>query len=279
LTHGLFECVINISEGRNDYLLTQLEHTAGRSFRHRHSDPFHNRSVFTLINNDTELQFDAQWLIRNAIDVLDFEDHDGVHPRFGVVDVVPYVALDERDRERARELRDETAAWMGNLDIPVFLYGLVGSEERTLPDVRRRAFRDLAPDFGPGSPELGTGAAAVGERPLLVAWNMYVEGLSESQVRDMARLIRGDGIRTLALHVGPRWQVSCNLIEPLRIGPDVAYDRLLSVLPEGGHISECELVGLAPTEVLVHIDESRWPQLGLREDLTIEFVLDELALD
>ena len=232
-----------------------------------------------MINDEEELQHDAQWLIRNAIDVLDFSDHDGVHPRFGIVDVVPYVALDERDRNRARSLRDATAAWMGDLDIPVFLYGLVGGHERTLPDVRRRAFRDLAPDFGPAAPEWNTGAAAVGERSLLMAWNMYVDGLTSEQVRRAASQVRGEGIRTLALQVGPRWQVSCNLIDPLRIGPDFAYDRLAAVLPEGGRISECELVGLAPSAVLSHIDESRWSELGLSEDLTIEFVLDELVSD
>lgn len=279
MAHGLFECVINISEGRNDYLLTQLEHTAGNSFRHRHSDPFHNRSVFTLINNESELPFDVHWLIRNAIDVLDLEDHEGVHPRFGVVDVVPYVALDERDRDIARTLRDETAEWMGDLGISVFLYGLVDGEERTLPDVRRRAFHDLAPDFGPAIAEPDTGAAAVGERPLLMAWNMYVDGLSERHVRQAAQQLRGDGIRTLALQVGSRWQVSCNLVDPLHVGPDIAYDRLMDILPVGGQVSECELVGLAPSEALARIDESRWSQLGLREDLTIEFVLDELAFD
>lgn len=277
---GLFECVINISEGDNDYLLRQLEHAAGESFRHRHSDPFHNRSVFTLINTDIELKRDVCWLIRNAIDVLDLEDHEGVHPRFGVVDVVPYVALDETDRDRARELRDETAAWLGDLDIPVFLYGNVHGVERTLPEVRRRAFVDLAPDFGPSASDDSAGASAVGERPVLLAWNMYVTGLTPEQVRDVARLLRGDGIRTLALQVGRRWQVSCNLIDPLRIGPDVAYDRLIALLPEGGSIEECELVGLAPAAVLLGIDESRWSQLGLSEDLTIEFVLeDELAFD
>lgn len=280
MSSGLFECVINISEGDNDYLLTQLEHAAGASFRHRHSDPFHNRSVFTLINTDVELKRDVCWLIRNAIDVLDLEEHEGVHPRFGVVDVVPYVALDESDRGRAQELRDETAAWLGDLDIPVFLYGNVHGVERTLPEVRRRAFVDLAPDFGPSHSDESAGASAVGERPILLAWNMYVGGLNADEVHQAARSLRGDGIRTLALQVGSRWQVSCNLIDPLRIGPDVAYDRLLTLLPTHGTIEECELVGLAPAAVLLGIDESRWTQLGLSEELTIEFVLeDELVYD
>lgn len=280
MSGGLFECVINISEGDNDYLLTQLEHAAGHSFRHRHSDPFHNRSVFTLINTDIELKRDVCWLIRNAIDVLDLEEHEGVHPRFGVVDVVPYVALDPADQERARELRDETAAWLGDLDIPVFLYGNVHGSERTLPEVRRRAFHDLTPDFGPNRPDESAGACAVGERPVLLAWNMYVSGLTPDEVRSSASALRGDGIRTLALTVGNRWQVSCNLVDPLRVGPDVAYDRLAEILPSHGRIESCELVGLAPAELLLQIDESRWSQLGLTEELTIEFVLqDELAFD
>ena len=267
---ALFECVINISEGENERLLRQLEHAAGESFVDRHSDPFHNRSVFTLINTALDLERDVCWLIRNAIDVLDLEFHEGVHPRFGVVDVVPFVAIDPEDRDRARELRDTVAQWLGDLDIPVFLYG----DERSLPEVRKGAFGSLSPDYGPSSPNPEVGAVAVGERPFLLAWNMYLDGASHEQTRTLATQLRGDGVRTLALRVGAREQVSCNLIDPLRVGPAEVYDRLTALLPLGVRISECELVGLAPAEVLGAIPEERWAQLGLSEEKTIEFVLE-----
>ena len=53
--------------------------------------------------------------------------HDGVHPRLGVVDVVPFVALDVAERPVARQLRDATARWIAHtFDVAAFLYGALG---------------------------------------------------------------------------------------------------------------------------------------------------------
>ena len=275
--HDVFECVINVSEGQDEPILRQFERSAGSSFRHRHSDPWHNRSVFTLINSANELLLDVQWMLRNVIDALDLEFHDGVHPRFGVVDVVPFVALDPVQRAEALALRDQTAEWLGDLGVSTFLYGEVNGIERTLPEVRKTAFVTLSPDFGPALPDEEVGATAVGERSILLAWNMFVEGIDLAAAKGLAGQLRRPGIRTLGLAVGPRFQVSCNLVDPLTTGPAVAYDALVELLPEGASITECELVGLAPREVLDAIEPSRWSQLGLSEQLTIESHLENVA--
>ena len=272
--HGIFECVINVSEGQDEPILRQFERSAGSSFRHRHSDPWHNRSVYTLVNTAQELLLDAQWMVRNVIDALDLEFHEGVHPRFGVVDVVPFVALDPAERDVAVALRDQMAQWLGDLGVSVFLYGDVSGAERTLPHVRKQAFAELEPDFGPLEPDEETGAAAVGERPVLLAWNMFVDGVDLTATKQLAKNLRRPGIRTLALEVGGRLQVSCNLITPFAVGPDAAYDALEALLPSGASISECELVGLAPRDILRAIDPTRWEQLGLSEELTIEARLE-----
>jgi glutamate formiminotransferase / 5-formyltetrahydrofolate cyclo-ligase len=276
--HDVFECVINVSEGQDEPILRQFERSAGSSFRHRHSDPWHNRSVFTLINSADELLLDVQWMLRNVIDALDLEFHDGVHPRFGVVDVVPFVALDPTQRHQALALRNHTAEWLGDLGVSTFLYGDVDGTERTLPEVRAGAFVTLTPDFGPVAPDEEVGATAVGERPVLLAWNMVVEGVDLAATKRLAGRLRRPGIRTLGLAVGSRFQVSCNLIEPLTIGPGVAYDALTALLPEGASISTCELVGLAPRAVLETINPKRWMELGLSEELTIEAHLGTGAL-
>jgi hypothetical protein len=273
----VFECVINVSEGQDEPILRQFERSAGSSFRHRHSDPWHNRSVFTLINSANELLLDVQWMLRNVIDALDLEFHDGVHPRFGVVDVVPFVALDPAQRSQALALRNQMAEWLGDLGVSTFLYGEVNGVERTLPEVRKGAFVTLTPDFGPAAPAEEVGATAVGERPILLAWNMFVEGIDLAVAKRLASQLRRPGIRTLGLVVGTRLQVSCNLVDPFTTGPAVAYDALTKLLPEGAVISECELVGLAPRAILEAITPDRWSQLGLSEALTIESHLENLA--
>lgn len=86
------------------------------------------------------------------------------------------------------------------------------------------------------------------------------------------RAVRGDGIRTLALQVGDQWQVSMNLIEPERIGPDIAADRVLNIAHQHDVvIDHCELVGLIAHRALKRISENRWNELDLSSEQTIEF--------
>jgi glutamate formiminotransferase / 5-formyltetrahydrofolate cyclo-ligase len=267
----VFECVINISEGRNLDLLDDLHVTAGSSLRDLHADASHNRSVFTLINGAESLRGDVRSLIAGAFDALDLRTHEGVHPRFGVVDVVPFVALDPEAPARALELRDDTAQWISEeFNVPVFLYGPIGASERTLPDVRRHAFADLVPDLGPSSASPKLGAVAVGARPVLVAWNIWLAGVSRDQTRAIVKAVRRPEVRSLAFRAGEHTQVSCNLIDPLVVGPALVYDEVAQLLPAGGEIVRCELVGLVPRAVLDAVERGRWEQLGLSANQTIE---------
>ena len=267
----MFECVVNISEGRVDALLDELRVSAGRSLRDLHRDPFHNRAVFTLINEPAPLTSDVRALLTSAYERLDLRTHDGVHPRFGVVDVVPFVALEPRQATLARALRDETGQWIGQqFDVPVFLYGMVAGGPRSLPDVRRGAFTSLAPDYGPAAPSPIRGATAVGERPILIAWNLWLQGVSIEEARTVTRSLRRREVRALAFNVGDRVQVSCNLIAPGVVGPGVIYDEVVAGLSHDGRVERAELVGLAPRSVLEAEPRSRWKQLGLSDETTIE---------
>jgi glutamate formiminotransferase len=267
----VLECVINISEGRNLELLSDLRAAGGPSLRDLHADEFHNRSVFTLINDPEPLSRDVHALISASYDALDLRLHEGVHPRFGVVDVVPFVALAPVEPARAVELRDRTAQWISEtFGVPTFLYGPVDGVIRTLPDVRRRAFDGLPPDFGATSVSPKLGAVAVGARPILVAWNIWLSDVSRDETRALAKAVRRSEVRSLAFRAGEFTQVSCNLIDPMVVGPSAVYDEVAARLPEGGEIVRAELVGLVPFAVLDAVDRRRWAQLGLSEDQTIE---------
>ena len=266
---------MNISEGRDLEVLDSLSRRAGASLRDRHHDAFHNRSVFTLINRADELERDVRHLIGAGLDTLDLVAHEGVHPRLGVVDVVPFVALAPDVMATAVRLRDRTAEWIATTHrVPVFLYGPLGSGERTLPFVRAHAFTDLAPDLGPTRPDVHRGAVVVGARDILVAWNLWIAGASLEQARSLARVVRGPGVRTLGLQVGDEVQVSCNLFDTALATPSRVYDVVASHLPHGSVIVRAEVVGLIPRSLLDVEDPSRWPQLGLSEAVTIESRLD-----
>ena len=275
----MFECVINISEGRDRRLLDELTRAGGTSLRDVHADPWHHRSVFTLINEPNQLSVDAHALIAWAYEILELGGHEGVHPRFGVVDVVPYVALSKEESPMSVALRDETARWISaTYDVPTFLYGPVANGQiRTLPEVRANAFTSLAADFGPSSPSPRWGAVAVGARPVLVAWNLWLSATSLERARHFARLVRAAGVRSLAFIVGDQVQVSCNLIDVTSVRPSEVYDRVRSLLEDAESITRAELVGLVPMSLLEREDPARWTELGLSPEATIEARLGPIS--
>lgn len=254
----MLECVVNISEGRDDAVLDALVAAAGSSLLDLHRDPHHHRCVLTLVGTES-----VREVARTAVDRIDIGGHRGVHPRIGAVDVVPFVALDGSSAADAVAARDDYARWSAaELGVPCFLYG----PERTLPDVRRGAFGDLAPDHGPPSPHPTAGASAVGQRRLLVAYNVWLAEPDLDLARRIAGEIRSPRLRTLGLAVGDEVQVSMNLVAPDRLGPVAAYDAVARRAP----VARAELVGLVPDAVLRAAPAHRWTELDLAEDRTIE---------
>ena len=259
----MLECVINVSEGRDLGLITRIASAAGSSLLDVHSDPHHNRSVLTVVGETA-----ARAVTSVAVAELDLREHHGVHPRLGVVDVVPFVALDGSTLQQALEARDRFASWLSEVhEVPCFLYG----PERTLPDLRREAFRSLAPDVGPPAPHPTAGATAVGQRDVLVAFNLWIDDADLSSVRQIAADSRGPGIRALGLLVGDRLQVSMNLVEPTSVGPAEAADRVGALAQaRGAQVVGAELVGLIPRSVLDRVPRDRWTELDLSDARTIE---------
>lgn len=259
----MLECVVNLSEGRDGDRLAALAEAAGGDLLDVHSDPHHHRSVLTLVGERA-----PRAVATTALRLLDLRQHEGVHPRLGVVDVVPFVALEGSSPGDAVAARDAFATWLATEHgVPCFLYG----SERSLPDVRRHAFRDLAPDRGPAAPHPTAGATAVGARPVLVAYNVWLSTPDLALARRVAAAVRAPGLRSLGLAVGARAQVSMNLIDPERLGPADAYDLVArTVTAAGGAVAGAELVGLVPQAVLAAIDEARWSELDLSADRTIE---------
>jgi glutamate formiminotransferase len=248
-----------------------------------HSDLDHHRSVFTLAGAPDDVQDAVRSLADAAVRVLDLSGHDGAHPRFGVVDVVPFVPLGTPDLEPAVAARDAFASWAADaLGLPCFLYGpLPGGGARSLPEVRRRAFGSLPPDTGPPAPHRSAGAVAVGARPLLVAYNLWIEGSNLACARTVAAALRSPQVRALGFDLSSGVQVSCNLLDPVAFGPAEAYDRVAALLQTagtdggpGGVIRRAELVGLVPAAVLERIPATRWTELDLSPDRTIEARLE-----
>jgi glutamate formiminotransferase len=262
----LLECVMNISEGRRADVVDDLgavARRAGPALLDVHRDADHNRSVLTLVGEEA-----PRTVAELAVARLDLRSHTGAHPRIGVVDVVPFVPLGSSTMVDAVAARDRFAWWAAEtLGLPCFLYG----PERSLPEVRRSAFVSLAPDAGPGSPHPTAGACAVGARPVLVAYNVWMSDPDLAAAKAIARNLRGPSVRALGLAVRDQVQVSMNLIEPHVVGPDAVFDAIAAQ----ASVARAELVGLVPAAVLTAIDPGRWAELDLGMDRTIEARLAE----
>ena len=257
----MLECVINVSEGRHHAILDSLAQSCAGDLLDIHSDPDHNRSVFTTVGVDA-----PRALARAAVSALSLNDHSGVHPRIGVVDVVPFVPLVNSTMHDARIARDEFAIWAATeLDVPCFLYGA----ERTLPDIRKEAWTSLMPDVGSHAPHPTAGAMCVGVREPLVAYNLWLEDVDLATTRRIAAAVRTANIRTLGLQVGTFTQVSVNLIQPMISGPNDVF----SAVSQHATVRHAELVGLLPASVLATIPRDRWEDLDLSVEQTIEWRL------
>jgi glutamate formiminotransferase / 5-formyltetrahydrofolate cyclo-ligase len=267
----VLECVVNLSEGTERVRLDAFREITRPVFLDCHADPDHNRAVLTLAGPAETLETALHQLTRTAVETLDLRRHTGVHPRLGVVDVVPFVDLDDLSAPStpaSLAARARYAAWAADeLDLPCFLYG----PDRPLPDVRRTAWRTLTPDTGPLRPHPTAGAVCVGIRSALVAYNLMLSVPDLDLARQVATVVRRPGLRTLALVVGGGVQISCNLTDPTHLNPADAYDLVAQQLrPRGADIAAAELVGLLPTDVLRSIPPSRWAELDVGPERTIE---------
>ena len=287
-----FEIVANISEGRNVTTLQQaataITSVPGVTLRDVHSDPDHDRSVFTYVAaSGVELVAATLALARVAIARIDLTSDEksgagrGVHPRIGALDVVPVVPISpEATLEQATEIaRIAAQALASTLNLPVHLYGAAArtDERRSLPTLRRGGFEELAahqateggaPDFGPRKPHPTAGATAVGARPLMAAWNIALIGASTATLlaaaKEIAREIRGatpggvPGLQALGFPLASKEiaQVSMNLHDLLAATErgDTLHairERIgVAARRRGVEIDETEVVGLLPDRAL-----------------------------
>lgn len=269
--------VPNVSEGRAQEAIDAI----GQAFDGRlldvHSDPDHNRSVYTLAGEPGSLTQAVLAGTREAIKHIDLRGHTGAHPRVGVLDVAPIVYLNEDDRGAACAEALILADLLGaELELPVYLYGaLAGGRMRA--ELRRGGpggLAELAPDFGPHRIHPTAGATLVGARPPLVAFNVELAPpATEAEAREIAAKIREGGpeglpgVRAIGLWLEERGvaQVSTNVEDHLA----VPLARVVEAVARQAKVAEAELVGLAPRASL-----EGWPEeVVVRNKRTIEGAL------
>jgi glutamate formiminotransferase len=257
------ESVPNFSEGRERATIDAIGAaltSEGARLLDVHSDADHNRSVFTLVGSEAELVDGLVAGVERARERIDLRRHEGAHPRVGAADVVPLVPIRPGDLERATAASLELAGRLGDLGLPVFLYGGPGRGPaffRSGGPVGLQARIDdgeLTPDFGPSRVDPAAGAVLVGARGPLIAFNVNLRSRDVEVARAIAAVVRErnggyPGVRALGLEL-PRAglvQVSMNVEDWEAAALHEIVARIADeAAVRGVEVVGSELVGLMP---------------------------------
>ncbi|MDE1821435.1 MAG: glutamate formimidoyltransferase [Euryarchaeota archaeon] len=274
----LFECVPNFSDGQRPEVIRAIvaaaESVEGIAILDLESDTSHNRSVLTFVGEAGPVAEAAFHASRVAVEKIDLNHHKGEHPRMGAMDVVPFIPLGEATMEDAVAIARRFGARVAKeLHVPVFYYGGAATrpERADLPNVREGQFEGIreaiatdpkrAPDEGERAVHPTAGAMAVGARPILVAYNVYLTTPDVATAKKIAKAIRGrDGglaeVRALGFEIKEkdrtRAQVSMNMTDVRRTPLHRAFEFIRTEADRYGvGLEESEIVGLVPEDALL----------------------------
>ena len=290
----LIECVPNFSEGRRSDVVGAIRDaiagTPGAYVLDASTDASHNRSVITFVAPAEVVAEAAFRGIAEAVRRIDLTTHSGEHPRMGAADVVPFIPLEGATMEDcialARQLGERVARELG---VPVFLYERAATrpDRENLADVRRGEFEGLrddigrapqrTPDFGPSRVHATAGAVAIGARPFLVAYNVYLGPASNIGVaKEVAKAVRGSSgglryVKAMGFEVDGQAQVSMNLVDTERTPLHVAFDMVRTEAEARGvSPTWSEIVGLVPERALFDAAARHVQLRGFSTDMVLE---------
>ncbi len=295
----LIQCIPNFSEGRRPEVIRKITAAVGSvsgvSLLDVQSDATHNRSVVTFVGHEEPIAEAAFRGIGVAADLIDLNEHEGAHPRFGATDVCPFVPLRDGEMQTCVATADKLARRIAaDLGIPVFLYEDAARipEHRNLAVVRGKGFEEMrevigsepakTPDEGEARVHTTAGAVAVGARFPLIAFNVNLKTQDLELAERIALEIREkDGGMACVKAIGLQLddgavQVSMNLTDYRVTSPAAVVGAIAERAAAAGvAIRESEVVGLLPQDVLVRLARSEL----LANGFTREQVLEARVLD
>ncbi len=287
----ILECIPNFSEGRDEgkveQIVEEVRKVVGVKLLDYFSDPDHNRTVVTFLGEPGPVKEAALKASLKALELIDMRSHAGGHPRIGAVDVVPFVPIRGMDMSEAAYLAQEMGQELGEAgQLPVYFYGEAATDPRRkkLAEIRKGEYEGLKekltipgwePDAGVRTFNPRSGAAVVGARFALIAFNVNLRPPKLDQARQIARKIRESSggipsIQALGLELKEKGmvQVSMNLTDYRRASISTVVEFIRKeIAGKGLEITECEVVGPVPLEALVDVvrEYLKMPEFDLKQ--------------
>jgi glutamate formiminotransferase len=271
----LIECVPNFSDGRDlakiNAIVAAMSGVAGAWILDRTSDADHNRSVVTLAGEPDSIAEAAIRGAGKAAELIDLTRQQGVHPRIGATDVIPFVPLEGVSMDECAALARRAGQELWNrFRIPVYFYEAAATrpDRVNLEYVRRGQFEglreealhnpDRAPDIGGPGLHPTAGATAVGVRKILIAYNVYLKTNDVSIAKEVARAIRASSgglpcVKAMGVEIKSRGaaQVSINLTDYETTPLYVVFEAVKRAARQRGcEVSTSEIIGLVPRKAL-----------------------------
>jgi glutamate formiminotransferase len=257
----VIECVPNFSEGRDEGVLRSIVEAIGGAdgvlVLGWEMDRDHNRSVVTFAGAADAVVEGAIRGVGRAAELIDLSRHEGVHPRVGATDVIPFVPLNGGTMAQcvAAAHRAGREIW-NRFRVPVYFYESAATIEgrKRLERVRRPGFDGLPPDVGDVAAHPTAGAAVVGARPLLIAYNINLATRDLEIATTTAKKIRESSggfpfVKAIGLPLASRdcVQVSINFTSFAETPFDAVWDTVAQEAARlGTAVASSQLIGFVP---------------------------------
>jgi glutamate formiminotransferase len=271
----IIECIPNVSEGRRPEVVAAMveaiKAVPGVRLLDHSSDASHHRSVFTIVGDAAGVEQVGLALFERALAHIDLRTHRGEHPRLGAVDVIPFVPIEGVTMAECVALAKKVGKTVAErFNVPVYLYEEASANpaRRNLEDIRRGEFEGLAekmaavgwaPDFGPAVPHPSAGAAVIGARMPLIAYNINLATHRLDVARKIAAAIRHSSggyryVKAMAVTLDDRHivQVSMNLTNYEKTPIFRVFETVKREAARYGvTVLDSEIIGLVPSAALM----------------------------
>jgi glutamate formiminotransferase len=257
----VIECVPNFSEGRDEGVVRRIVEAIGSAkgvlVLGWEMDGDHNRSVVTFAGAPDAVVEGAIRGAGRAAELIDLSRHQGVHPRVGVADVIPFVPLGGGTIEQCIEAAHLAGQeiWK-RFHVPVYFYESAAKTagRKRLERVRRPGFDGLPPDVGDIAAHPVAGAAMVGARQLLIAFNINLATRDVSIAQAIAKKLRESSggfpfVKAIGLPLASRdcVQVSMNFVNFAKTPLEQVWEAVVSeAVRLGASVALSQLIGFVP---------------------------------